>query len=339
MPAEAVLVTGANGEIGHGLIPALFQTKKYAVIALDLHELDEKIKPFVHQEIVADILDKKIIENLFTDHKISTVFHLAALLSTSAEKNPELAHDVNVNGTKELLSAANSAAQKDGSEIKFIFPSSIAVYGLPNSETKKSTEKVKESEFNNPITIYGINKLYCELLGTYYSNYYNLLEPNSKRLIDFRAIRFPGIISAMTLPKGGTSDYAPEMIHGAAKGEGYESFVRPDSQIPFMVMPDAVKALIQINETPKAQLSQQMYNVSSFSVTAEQIAQIVNGAFPDSSVSYSPDENRQKIIDSWPSDIDDSKARTDWGWQPDYDLNKAFKEYLIPEIQMKYKNK
>ena len=186
--------------------------------------------------------------------------------------------------------------------------------------------------------MYGINKLYCELLGTYYSKHYKLLEPRPETVfLDFRCLRFPGIISALTLPTGGTSDYAPEMIHSAAKGEGYESFVRADTAIPFMVMPDAIKAITQLANAPKEKLTQEVYNVSAFSTTTEEIAKLVNNVFPDSSISYKPDPNRQKIVDSWPADIDDSKARSDWGWKPDHDINSAFKDYLIPEISNKYK--
>lgn len=333
---DTVLVTGANGEVGHGLIPALSKTKEFNVIALDINELDDALKPFVHEVVVANVLDKKIIVNLLKDHKITTVFHLAAILSTGGEKNPELAHSVNVGGAQTLLDAVNVYSQNNKSTIKFIFPSTVAVYGLPNLETKKKIGMVAENEFLSPITMYGINKLYCEMLGIYYSTHYSQLTTHN-HYIDFRCVRFPGIISALTIPTGGTSDYAPEMIHSAAKGEGYESFVRADTQIPFMVMPDAVNALIQLTESPKEKLKKQVYNVSSFSVTAKEIAKMVSSVFSKSSISYKPDQNRQKIVDSWPSNMDDSPARKDWGWKPDYDIEKAFKKYLIPEISQKYR--
>lgn len=332
---EAILITGANGEVGHGLIPELSK-KKYNLVALDITELDDSLKTYVHEVIVADILDRNVIENLVREHSITTIFHLAAVLSTSAEKDPERAHEVNVGGTASLLEVANRISQNEKRVIKFIFPSTIAVYGLPNLETKKR-KAVKEHEFNTPITMYGINKLYCELLGKYYSKNYKLLSRNTERYLDFRCIRFPGIISALTLPKGGTSDYAPKMIHSAAKGESYECFVREDTKIPFMVMPDAVKALLQLSEAPKEKLDQDVYNVSAFSATAYQISELVKKVFPDSKVTYKPDENRQRIVDSWPAELDDSKARKNWGWKPDYDLRRAFSEYLIPEINFKYK--
>lgn len=342
--ADAILVTGADGEVGHGLIPQLAKTKAGNIIALDINELDETLKPHVHETTVADILDGKIIEKLLKNHRVTTVYHLAAILSTAAEKNPEAAHDVNVGGTLSLLAAVNAYAIEQKQEVKFLFPSSIAVYGIPNLETKQKMSKLKEEDFNTPITMYGINKLYGEMLGTYYSTNYKMLDIHHRpstahhpQNIDFRCLRFPGIISALTTPTGGTSDYAPEMIHSAARGEGYESFVRPDTQIPFMVMPDAVKALLTISQAPRENLKSCVYNVSGFSATSQEIADLVNKVFPDSAISYKPDMNRQKIVDSWPSDIDDSKARSDWGWQPDYDLNRAFNDYLIPEIQNKYK--
>ena len=176
------------------------------------------------------------------------------------------------------------------------------------------------------------------MLGNYYSQNYKMLEKRPVyRFIDFRCLRFPGIISALTIPSGGTSDYIPEMIHAAAQGKGYKSFVRPDTQIPFMVMPDAIKALILLSNAPKETLKNSVYNVNSFSVKAEEIARIVNGVFPDSLITYKPDENRQKIVDSWPMDIDDSRAREDWGWCPDYDIKKAFENYLVPQIKNLYK--
>lgn len=336
--SETVVVTGANGEIGHGLIPELARSKNITIIALDINELDEELKPYVHEIIVADILDLAITENLLKKHSISSVFHLAAILSTGAEKNPEKAHQVNVEGTSSILASVNRVAKENKKTIKFIFPSSIAVYGMPDLETKKKNPKINEGQYTSPITMYGINKLYCELLGTYYSKYYKLLDTGSENeFLDFRCLRFPGIISALTLPTGGTSDYAPEMIHSAAQGEGYESFVRPDTVIPFMVMPDAVSALIQLNEVPRNRLKQNVYNVTSFSASAQEIADLINKVFPDSAVSYNPDKNRQKIVDSWPADIDDSKARTDWNWSPKYNIQKSFSDYLIPVIQKRYK--
>ncbi len=336
MESTTILITGANGEIGHGLIPELSRMGK-KIITLDIKELDEALKPFVYKTIVADILNKNALETIFREYKITTIFHLAAILSTSGEKSPDKAHEVNVNGTFNLLEAAQKAMSHQKGIVKFIFPSTIAVYGIPNLKTKMQNPKVKEEEFNTPITMYGINKLYCERLGIYYSKYYKLLDNTFTHFIDFRCIRFPGIISAVTIPSGGTSDFASEMIHSAAKGKPYQCFVREDTQIPFMVMPDAIKALLQILKIDKDKLSQNIYNVSAFSVSASQISKLVKDSFPNYKISYKIDPGRQRIVDSWPADIDDSKAKKDWGWTPNYNTpKKAFSKYLIPEIKKQY---
>jgi nucleoside-diphosphate-sugar epimerase len=185
--------------------------------------------------------------------------------------------------------------------------------------------------------MYGCNKLYCEQLGTYYARHYKQLaaEPMSGR-VDFRSVRFPGLISALTVPSGGTSDYAPEMIHAAAKGEQYACFVRPDTRIPFMAMPDGVDALMTLAAVPRERLTRVAYNVSAFNPSAEEIRDVVVRAFPGAAISWSTDVKRQGIVDSWPADVDDSAARADWGFAPRYDFGRAFTEYLIPTIRSRY---
>lgn len=333
---ESTLITGANGEVGHSLIPALSE-KKHKVIALDVSALDEEIKPCVSEAVKGSVLNKSLLHDLISKNEITTIFHSAAILSTAAEKNPEKAHSVNVGGCATLLEIANHTGRKEGRVIKVIFPSTIAVYGLPNLETKMRAGALVEEEYNFPITIYGANKLYCEMLGRYYSNHYSLLTTHNQRHIDFRCVRFPGILSAITIPSGGTSDYAPEMIHTAAQGENYEAFVRPDTIIPFLTMPDAVRALITIAKVPKEKLKRNVYNVSGFSATTKDIENLVTKVFPKTAVSYNPDEGRQKIVDSWPAALDDSAARGDWGWKANHDLETTFSNYLIPEIRNKYK--
>jgi nucleoside-diphosphate-sugar epimerase len=185
--------------------------------------------------------------------------------------------------------------------------------------------------------MYGCNKLYCELLGRYYSAYYRRLAATQEPFcVDFRSIRFPGLISAVTVPSGGTSDYAPEMIHSAAQGQPYHSFVSEDTRIPFMVMPDAIKALLTLASAPVERLTRTVYNVTSFNPSAAEIAGIVRGAFPNADITFDSESKRKDIVDSWPAQLDDSAARRDWGWQPDYDLDAAFEEYLIPAIRLRY---
>lgn len=332
------LITGANGEVGHGLISKLSSAgTNTKIIALDLNDLDKKLQTSVDVFIKGSVTDKELIDKIFSDYKIDAVFHLAAVLSTGGEKNPELAHSVNIGGTFNLLSAANSSAIKERRSVKFIFPSTIAVYGMPDLQSKRKYKKVKEEEFLNPITMYGINKLYCENLGKYFSSYYQSLTIDKKSLyLDFRCVRFPGLISAETIPSGGTSDYAPEMLHAAASAKDYQCFVRPDSTIHFMAMPDAIEALLLLTNTAKNKLTTHVYNIEGFTASASDIEKIVKKHFPKANISYKINPERQTIVDSWSEDVDGSRAEKDWGWRAKYNFKKAFEEYLIPSIVKKY---
>ena len=173
---------------------------------------------------------------------------------------------------------------------------------------------MKEDDFNFPTTMYGANKLYCEHLGRYYSRHYKQLAADvHSGKVDFRCLRFPGLISAETMPSGGTSDYAPEMIHAAAAGKPYDCFVRPDTRIPFMAMPDAVEAILRLTAAPRETLSRTVYNVGAFAPTAAEIEAEVQAAFPAAKIGTQVDVKRQGIVDTWPADVDDSAARRDWG--------------------------
>jgi nucleoside-diphosphate-sugar epimerase len=333
-----VLITGASGEIGHGLIERLAADGSRAIVTLDIAPLDPPLGRLVHREVSGSILDKSALERILAEFEIDLVFHLAALLSTRSEFSPVTAHQVNVEGTLNLLEFAQREAESHGRPVGFLYPSSIAAYGMPTLEAKRTAGRVKEHECCQPTSMYGCNKLYCEQLGAYYARHYKQLaaEPQSGK-VDFRSVRFPGLISAVTVPSGGTSDYAPEMIHAAAKGEPYACFVRPDTRIPFMAMPDAVDLLLALAAAPKASLTQTTYNVGAFAPTADEIRREVLRAFPSAEVSFRVDAKRQGIVDSWPEDVDDSAARRDWGFAPTYDFERAFREYLIPEIQKRYR--
>jgi nucleoside-diphosphate-sugar epimerase len=334
----AVLVTGANGEMGHGLILALAERRAYSIIALDVRPIDESLKQHCSDVIVGDILETRLLERMQSEYEVHSIYHLAALLSTRSEFTPEAAHRVNVEGTMNLLKLAIEQSRWHGKPVKFLFPSSIAVYGLPNSAEKKRAGKVKETDWCYPTTMYGVNKLYCEHLGRYYMNHYRQLASDNTMNggVDFRSIRFPGLISAVTVPSGGTSDYAPEMLHAAAQGKSYSCFVREDVRIPFMAMPDAITALLKLHDAPKQKLSTSVYNIGSFSPSAKQIYAIVKREFPNAEIAFSPDDKRQAIVDTWPEDVDDSAARHDWNWMPEYDEARAFSEYLIPGIRKRY---
>jgi threonine 3-dehydrogenase len=333
----AVLITGANGEIGHGLIASLAADGTRPIVTLDLTPLDPGLARLVAREFTGSILDHVLLERLLAEFEVDLVFHLAALLSTRGEFTPVMAHQVNVEGTLQLLEFAQREGESHGRPVVFVYPSSIAAYGLPDLETRARAGAVGEDEWNLPTTMYGCNKLYCEQLGRYYARFYKQLA--AERLagrVDFRCLRFPGLISAVTLPAGGTSDYAPEMIHAAARGERYACFVRPETRIPFMAMPDGIAALQTLAAAPRERLSRTAYNVRAFNPSADEIRAIVLKAFPDADITYQVDVKRQGIVDSWPADVDDAAARRDWGFAPRLDLDAAFDDYLIPTIRSRY---
>jgi threonine 3-dehydrogenase len=335
MRKKGILITGAAGEIGDSLIRSLAEQGETQIVTLDLKDLHPEFSKIV-THIKGDLMDKALLARLVSEYEIGTIYHLAALLSTRAEFTPELAHQVNVEGTLELLKLASEQSQWRNEPVLFIFPSSIAAYGMPDLKTKAQYSHVREWEWNYPTTMYGCNKLYCEMLGVYYSQYYRQLAAERPVMLDFRGLRFPGLISAFTVPSGGTSDYGPEMLHYAARGEPYAAFVREDSTIPFMAMPDAITSLLKLAKAPAKALSRRVYNVTSFSLSAGEFRDIVLRYFPEAKITFQPDFKRQGIVDSWPMGLNDNDARRDWGWMPEYDLERSFTEYLVPNIKQRY---
>lgn len=338
MAKTSVLITGSNGEIGRSLVDALSKDGRFSVVTLDLTPAPEAYRAACAASYAGNIMDRYLLDQIAAHHEFETVFHLAALLSTRGERDPELAHQVNVEGTLNLLRMSQNLSQRLGRGVKFLFPSSIAVYGLPSAEQKHASHRVKEPEWNVPITMYGCNKLYCEHLGRYMTHHSRQLGALSTAArLDFRALRFPGLISAETVPTGGTSDFGPEMLHAAAKGVPYKCFVEPEATIPFMAMPDAVRSLLDLANVDRDRLTSCVYNIAGFSVSAKQIAERVARAFPSApKVEYEPDAVRARIVASWPEDVDDALARADWGWRAEYDFDRAFDEYLVPNIRARY---
>jgi threonine 3-dehydrogenase len=338
MRKSVVLITGAGGEIGHGLIDQLVDSGRDSIVTIDLNPLEPSLAQKVRREFTGSITDARLLDRILSEFEIDTVYHLAALLSTRSEFTPVTAHQVNVEGTLSLLEFSQREAESHGRTVLFLYPSSIAAYGLPDLATKTRAGRVREDDYNTPSTMYGCNKLYCEQIGRYYAKFYKQLaaERQSGR-VDFRCVRFPGLISALTVPSGGTSDYAPEMIHAAAKGEPYACFVRPDTRIPFMAMPDGVAALLQLAAAPRDRLTRTAYNLSAFNPSAAEVRDEVVRAFPNAAITWQNDTRRQGIVDSWPEDVDDSAARHDWGFAPKYNFESAFRDYLIPTIQARYR--
>ena len=323
--------------MGQALVRRLAETDEVEVVALDVSPLDAELARCCAAARVGDILDRRLLDRLASEFEFTTIFHLAALLSTRAEFVPESAHEVNVNGTLNLLRLALDEARAGGRPVTFLFPSSIAVYGLPDLAAKRAAGTVGEHQWLTPVTMYGCTKLSGEHLGRYFARHYRQLssQPGPGR-VDFRALRFPGLISAFTVPSGGTSDYAPEMIHAVAQGRPYACFVRADTRIPFMTMPDAIDALLSLQRAPATALTSTVYNVTGFSATAGALADLTRQAFADAKITFAPDPHRQAIVDSWPEDVDDACARRDWGFRPAYDLKRTFDEYLVPNVRRRY---
>ncbi len=335
--SSAILITGAGGEVGHGLIKALYAAGERSIIATDLRELDKQQAAMCAETLVGDVCDEALLDRLLAMFEITEIYHLAALLSTRAEYKPETAHAVNVGGTLSLLRLATEQTRSHGRRVKFIFPSSIAAHGIPDLGTKAAAGAIGEDEYLSPTTMYGCNKLYCENLGRYYARWYRqLAEDRIPDILDFRCVRYPGLISTDTMPSGGTSDFAPEMIHAAAAGQPYACFVRPDTQIPFMTMPEAIDATLKLALADASNLNRCVYNIASFSPTAGELAELVKEYFPKAEITFKPDEQRQAIVDSWPGDIDCSAAKRDWGYESKHTLESAFEDSLVPNIRAKY---
>ena len=334
MAQKTVLVTGACGEIGQALVQELSKRGGCRIVTEDIAPLPGAIRDLVAEHVQGDLVYKV---KIFYDYDFDVIFHLAASLSSKAEVATEEAHRINVEGTMQLLMLAAYHSEKYKKPVKFLFPSSIAAYGMTLAE-KRAAGCVKEYEYNAPHTMYGCNKLYCEKLGTYYSRYYGQrhLDPVPPVLLDFRALRLPGLISAFTLPSGGTSDYGPEMLHAAAQGKPYACFVREDTKISFMAMPDAIKSLLMLTDMPREKLNHVVYNVAAFSLTAGEFRDRAVKAFPGAHITFDPNPRRQGIVDSWPEDVDDSLARNEWGWRPDYGVDAFFEDYFLPQIRKRY---
>jgi threonine 3-dehydrogenase len=335
MRKPVTLVTGAGGEIGHGLVARLASSGT-AMITLDVTPLEPMLTACVTRVFTGSITDTGVLDRILAEFEVDSVFHLAALLSTRAEFTPVTAHQVNVEGTLNLLEFSQRQGESHGRTVVFVYPSSIAAYGIRDLAAKIRAGRVREDDFAYPMTMYGCNKLYCEQLGRYYACYYKQLSAQVTPHVDFRCVRFPGLMSGSTVPSGGTSDYGSEMLHAAATGEPYRCFVRPDTTIPFMAMPDAVEALLALGHAARQPLTRTAYNVTAFNPSAAEIRDLVLKAFPDAAITYAVDAKRQRIVDSWPADLDDSAARVDWGFKPTYDFERAFSEYLIPTIRRRY---
>lgn len=332
---QAILLTGAGGEVGHGLIHRLSEASGTPIVAVDLRPIGDDLARHCHAVFTGDIRDPFSLAPILARYEITEVYHLAALLSSTGENNPELAHEVNTQGTMNLLRLLTQQAQATGCPVKFIYPSSIAVYGLPSEAEKRRAGAVAEDEYLNPITMYGVNKLCCEHLGRYYAEHYRMLSRgDAPAPIDFRCLRYPGLISPHTAPSGGTSDYGPLMLHAAAQGEEAVCFVDESAQLPFMLMADAVDATLAIAQAER--MSRRVYNVASFAPTAGEIASAIARHFPGFKPRYEINPDRAAIVSSWPADIDRSAAAEDFGVATHQEFSDVLASELLPAVRSMY---
>ncbi len=302
------LVTGSYGQIGTELVGSL--RKKYGgknVIATGRKKPPEiltKDGPYLH----LDILDPNQIHSMLVDNDIDIVIHNASVLSGVGEKNPQLAYRTNVEGGYNILEAAR-VLKLD----QVMIPSSIAAFG-PSTPRENTPNDV----IMRPTSAYGVTKVFIELWGEYYTKRFG---------VDFRSLRYPGIISSEALPGGGTTDYAVEIFYEALKNKKYTSFLDKGTYLPMMYMPDCIKCTIDLIEADESKLKHRSFNITAMSFAPEEIAAEIKKHIPEFEMSYEPDF-RQAIAETWPASLDDSVATEEWGWKPDYDLAAMTKDML-----------
>ncbi|MGN6164356.1 MAG: L-threonine 3-dehydrogenase [Flavisolibacter sp.] len=309
MQKEKILVIGASGQIGVELTLALRKIYGAAnVIASDLREQNELLQgtgPYVS----LDVMNKEMLHVQVIRQGVTQIYLLAAILSATGEKNPNLAWHLNMQGLLNVLDIA-----REEKIHKVYWPSSIAVFGPTSPKNNCPQQTIIE-----PTTVYGISKYAGEFWCNYFFNKY---------AVDVRSLRYPGLISYKSAPGGGTTDYAVEIFHEALEEKHYDCFLQKDTFLPMMYMPDAIRATIELMEAPSEKIKiRTSYNISGMSFSPEQIAAEIKKHIPGFTIDYAPDY-RQTIADSWPGSIDDSVARNDWGWKPEYDLPKMTKDML-----------
>jgi len=307
---KRILVTGASGQVGSDLVMAL--RERYGgenVLASDIREPDSAVSAGGPFEIV-DCTDHGVMDQAVVRFKADTIYHLAAILSAVGEADPHRAYDVNLGGLESTLEVARVR------ECAVFIPSSIAAFGpsTPPDPTPQVT-------IQRPTTIYGVTKVAGELLSDYFHLRFG---------VDTRGVRYPGLISWVTEPGGGTTDYAVEIFYEAIRKGTYTCFLRPDAQLDMMYMPDAIKATMDIMEAdPSRLINRNAFNIAAMQFTPDQLAEAIQKHIPDFTIDYDVDSLRQRIADSWPKRLDDTAAREEWDWQPDYDLDAMVEDMLV----------
>lgn len=307
---EKILVIGASGQIGVELTLALRNIYGGAnVIAADLREENELLKGSGGPYVSLDVMNKEMLHVLVLRQNITQIYLLAAILSATGEKNPNLAWSLNMQSLLNVLDIA-----REENIHKVYWPSSIAVFGPTSPKQLCPQQTIIE-----PTTVYGISKYAGEFWCNYYFQRYG---------VDVRSLRYPGLISYKSAPGGGTTDYAVEIYHDALDEQKYECFLKEDTYLPMMYMPDAIRATIELMEAPAEKIGvRTSYNLSAISFSPKEIAESIRKHIPEFEISYKPDY-RQAIADSWPQSIDDSVAGADWGWKPEFDLDRMTGDML-----------
>ena len=314
MKNNKVLITGAFGLVGTDLIAELQKTLPKSDIIAISHKTARNNADITIEH--GDVTDEKFLEEIIKKHQISKVYHLAGLLSVGSEKDPELAWRVNLGGLKTMLDLAVKY------KLKVFWPSSIAVFGSTTPKINTPQHTVLE-----PTTMYGVNKVAGELLCQYYYLRYGL---------DVRSLRYPGLIAYKAPPGDGTTEYSVHIFYGAIQNNKYTCFLSKNSRLPMMFIADAIKGTLQLMSAPAKNITiRTSYNFAAIDVTPEELVNEIQKNIPDFKCEYKPDY-RQKIADSWPDSIDDSQARHDWGWKPEYVLDKMTR-VMLEEVDKKLK--
>lgn len=313
---QTLLITGASGVIGLELARQIASFHTYSVIGLDVVYPPKEFQKYFSEFFKGSVLDHKLIQSIMSSYTPQKIFHLAAILLLESEKNPAKTQAINAGGTATMMEITFEEAQKKQLTTQFLYPSSIGIHGGVDSPLG----------FGYPSTMYGVTKLYGEMLGCYYDSQ-SIIEGSKGRFFDFRSVRLPGTIGKIQTDES-KLHISSYLLHSPATEHGFELYVDPNLALPFITLYDAARSLILLSDAKRETLSSRVYDVFGLEVALNEIAEKISLAFDDAAYSLNPDIKKQTIIDSWPRVLDDSKARMEWGWKPEIDTIVKLSDYL-----------